>query len=183
MAFCDYDKILTFKTLNKHWIGICGHIASYSILLCLSSISRCHQIHQNNQKSFPLEVFIIESHPLSLVQVWKSLVYLYWIRNQNIQYHPKVFSFLSLGTYKLTPIISDVFFRLVILVPLITPYTLSSHNEIKINLPNLNDMSEMMSIYSLSCFFNPLNQIKLKTIVVLDQMWSVYFFHGYQIIL
>lgn len=127
---------------------------------------------KNNQKSFPLEVFIIESHPLSLVQVWKSLVYLYWIRNQNIQYHQKVFSFLSLGTYKLTPIISDVFFRLVILVPLITPYTLSSHNEIKINLPNLNDMSEMMSI-SLSCFFNPLNQIKLKTIVVLDQICEV----------
>ena len=84
-----------------------------------------------------------------------------------------MFSFLSLGTYKLTPIISDVFFRLVILVPLITPYTLSSHNEIKINLPNLNDMSEMMSI-SLSCFFNPLNQIKLKTIVVLDQICEVY---------
>ena len=57
---------------------------------------------------------------------------------------------------------------LVILVPLITPYTLSSHNEIKINLPNLNDMSEMMSI-SLSCFFNPLNQIKLKLLLSLTK--------------
>lgn len=56
------------------------------------------KIQKVSQLLIPLEVFIIESHPLSLVQVWKSLVYITTTLviktelEKNIQYQ-KVFSF------------------------------------------------------------------------------------------
>lgn len=92
------------------------------------------KIQKVSQLLIPLEVFIIESHPLSLVQVWKSLVYITTTLviktelEKNIQYQ-KVFSFFLRNFDKLTPIISDVFCSLDILLdssPTITPYTLSS---------------------------------------------------------
>ena len=67
------------------------------------------KIQKVSKLLIPLEVFIIESHPLSLVQVWKSLVYTLVIKTElekNIQYQ-KVFSFFlrNLLTTNLLPLL------------------------------------------------------------------------------